>query len=316
MPVVDRPAPASPGRRRRTSTRRWPPGRSSARTSCARPGTPSRPRTCAGCSSSPPRASTAPPRARTARTSWTTTCSPGARGAARRARGRRAADEGRAGRRAGRRRHPGPRAARWGTSRCTPSSRASSRAGRGAGARHTHVLLDDRLRGVRERRPADPLAELRAPLRHEPRARHGAGLRLVVGRDPHRRPGGLERVRPALAARARRAARPGTPRRTRGPPPRPAVAAGAARSSSGCSTRARSPSRTSAASPPGRRAERARRAGDPARRRHRRHLAADARPRRGHGRGDLLGDLGPRGARALEAEAARLGASWGWRRGS
>ena len=28
------------------------------------------------------------------------------------------------------------------------------------GARHTHVLLDDRLRGVRERRPADPLAEL------------------------------------------------------------------------------------------------------------------------------------------------------------
>jgi hypothetical protein len=66
------------------------------------------------------------------------------------------------------------------------------------GARHTHVLLDDLLRGVRERRPADPLAELarRYVTSHGPATARDfawwSGVTLTDARAA------LERVRPAL----------------------------------------------------------------------------------------------------------------------
>ena len=212
---------------------------------------------------------------------------------------------------------PPPRSG-WGTSPCTPSSRASSPAGRGAGARHTHVLLDDRLRGARERRPADPVAELarRYVTSHGPATARDfawwSGLTLTDAR------GGLERVRPALAARARRGrhglvrgAGPGVPRRARPSPPRRRAPRRDVRREH---DRLPGPPRRRRR---GRRAERAARAADPARRRHRRHLAADARPRR------RSRSRRPSWATSARAGPARWrprprgwGASWGWRRGS
>ena len=186
------------------------------------------------------------------------------------------------------------------------------------GARHTHVLLDDRLRGVRERRPADPVAELarRYVTSHGPATARDfawwSGLTLTDARA------GLERVRPALGRRARRGrhglvrgAGPGVPRRARPSPPRRRAPRRDVRREH---DRLPGPPRRRRR---GRRAERAARAADPARRRHRRHLAADARPRR------RSRSRRPSWATSARAEPARWrprprgwGASWGWTRGS
>jgi hypothetical protein len=175
------------------------------------------------------------------------------------------------------------------------------------GARHTHVLLDDLLRGVRERRPADPLAELarRYVTSHGPATARDfawwSGVTLTDARAA------LERVRPALETEHDEAGRawwsapdPGAPaagRRRRGG----ALLVGMFDESTIAFQDLRGVSTGGA--PRAGLLERPILLDGVTVGTWRRTLAPDAVTVEA----TLLGDLGPRGIRALEAETARLG---------